>query len=244
VDIRQGIKRATELYRENQYEESEKLLLELVKQAPEYANLHNMLGVIHSQHSQFSKAIYHFRKALSINPSYTEAQLNLAIILADTGAYEQAQSEFGKASEREIESAFDLSSGMRTKLANTHMEQGKAYMELGLHKEATEEYQKAIKLCPNFADFHKWLGVSYRERGMYDKAEAAFRKALSINPHYADAYTNIGLVFFHRGDLNSAVQNWEEALRIHPQSNVAQVYLKLAKGERGSEIGEKKGLRG
>ena len=79
---------------------------------------------------------------------------------------------------------------------------------------------------------------------MYDKAEAAFRKALSINPHYADAYTNIGLVFFHRGDLNSAVQNWEEALRIHPQSNVAQVYLKLAKGERGSEIGEKKGPRG
>ena len=151
MDIRQGIKRATELYRENQYEESEKLLLALVKQAPEYANLHNMLGVIHSQHSQFSKAIYHFRKALSINPSYTEAQLNLAIILADTGAYEQAQSEFGKASEREIEFAFDLSSGMRTEVGQYPYGAGESLHGVGTaqggHRRIPESDQTLPQLC-------------------------------------------------------------------------------------------------
>jgi Tfp pilus assembly protein PilF len=240
VDIKQDIKRATELYRDNQYGEAEKLLLEVVNEAPGYANLHNMLGVIYSHNNQFRKAIYHFKKALNINPQYTEAQLNLAIILADTGAYDQAQSEFGKASQRERETRFELSSGVRIKLANAHIDLGKAYQELGLHEQASEEYQKAIQLCPDFADVRNRLGVTYRERGLFDQAEASFREALRINPHYADVYTNLGVLFFRRGDIGSAVQSWEEALRINPQNKVAHVYLKLAKG-RADSHGQQEG---
>lgn len=239
MDIKQGIKRATGLYRDNQYQEAEKILLELLKQAPEYANLHNMLGVIHSHNNQFKKAIHHFKKALSLNPGYTEAQLNLAIILADTGAYDQAQSEFGKASRREKETRSELSSGVRIKLANAHIDLGKAYQELGLHEQASEEYQKAARLCPDFADVHNRLGVTQRERGLFEQAEASFREALRINPQYAEVYTNLGVLFFRRGDRESAVQNWEEALRINPQSNVAQVYLKLAQGRADSLVQRK-----
>jgi len=241
VDLKQTIKKATELYRDNQYEESEKLLLELVKQAPEYANLHNMLGVIYSHNNQFKKAIHHFQRALSINPNYTEAQLNLAITLADTGAYDQAQSEFGKATEREKEMAFDLNSGVRIKLANSHIDLGKAYQELGLYGEASEEYRKAIRFCPDFPDVHNRLGVAYRERGMDEEAEAAFREAIRINPRYADPYTNLGALFFRRGDTESAIQNWKEALRISPQHTVAQVYMNMAKEQADSDLEKKKG---
>jgi tetratricopeptide (TPR) repeat protein len=235
VDIKQGIKKATELYRENRYEESEELLLQLVKQAPGYANLHNMLGVIFSHNNQFKKAIHHFKKALSINPSYTEAQLNLAIILADTGAYDQAQSEFGKASEREREASFELSSAVRIKLANSHIELGQCYQEFGLHEQASEEYQKATRLCPDFPDVHNRLGITFRERGLFEEAEESFRNALRINPHYADVYTNLGILFFRRGDMESAIHNWREALEISPENRVAQVYLKLALGQADSD---------
>ena len=240
MNIKQGIKWANELYRANQYEEAEKLLLELVKEATGYANLHNMLGMIYSHNNQFKKAIHQFKKALNINPQYTEAQLNLTIVLADTGAYDQAQSEFVKASQREREPRFELSSGVRIKLANSHIDLGKAYQELGLHEQASEEYQKAIQLCPDFADVRNRLGVTYRERGLFEQAEASFREALRINPHYADVYTNLGVLFFRRGDTGSAVQNWEEALRINSQNNVAQVYLKLTKG-RADSHGQQRG---
>jgi tetratricopeptide (TPR) repeat protein len=194
-----------------------------------------MLGVIYSHNNQFKKAIDHFRRALSINPQYTEAQLNLAIVLADTGSYDQAQSEFGRVWAREKESAFELSLGVRTRLANTHIEQGKVYKELGLHEEAIEEYRKAIRLCPSFPDFHNRLGATYQEKGMFIEAEAAFREALRINPRYADAYASLGLLLFHKGEVESAIRNWEEALRINPQHKAAQVYLKLAKAHGTSD---------
>jgi len=239
MDIKQSIQKATELYRDNQYGEAEKLLADLVKLAPGYANLHNMLGVIYSHKSQFKKAIHHFRKALSINPFYTEAQLNLAITLADTGAYDQAGSEFGKVSKRENASAFDLNAAVRTKLASTHMDQGKTYQELGLHGEAIDEYRKAIKLCPRFPDYHNRLGSAYREKGMPKEAEAALREAVKINPRYADAHTTLGLVLFDQGKVESAIQSWEEALRVNPQHHVAQVYLRLARSSEGSARAKK-----
>lgn len=238
MDIKQNIQKATELYRKNRFEEAENLLVDLVKKVPDYASLHNMLGVIYSHRNQFKKAVQYFREALRINPLYTEAQLNLAIVLADTGSYDEAEMEYGRASMREKEAGLDMMiPAAKIKLANTHIEQGKAYKELGLYQEAIEEYRKAIRLCPNFPDFHSRLGTAYRENGMPDEAEASFRTALKINPKYADAYTNLGLVFYHKGEVASAIQNWEEALRIYPQNNMAQVYLKLAKGEKDSDSG-------
>ncbi|MBI5166702.1 MAG: tetratricopeptide repeat protein [candidate division NC10 bacterium] len=229
VELRQLIQKATQCFLSGEYDEAERLLLEIIDQTPLYANIYNMLGFIYSQKNLPQKAIEQFRRALSLNPNYTEAQLNLAITLADIGAYDLAIMEYGKALERERGFTSPLSSVVRSKLANAHADLGKVYHELGLYEQAVEEFKKSLDLCPHFADVHNRLAISYREKGDYKEANTSFLRALEINPHYVEAYTNLGLLYFKGGDLEKAILVWEKALSLDPENNMAKIYLRLAR---------------
>jgi tetratricopeptide (TPR) repeat protein len=104
-DLRQILDQAVGAFQGGDYETAERLLLALVDHPPVYANVHNMLGFIYSHRGLPEKAVEQFRRALEINPNYTEAQLNLAITLADIGVYDQALAEYRTAQDREQQAA-------------------------------------------------------------------------------------------------------------------------------------------
>jgi tetratricopeptide (TPR) repeat protein len=60
------------------------------------ADVHDMLGVICHSRGNFAQAEYHFERALAINPSYTEAALNLAVTYNDRGKYEAARQVYAR----------------------------------------------------------------------------------------------------------------------------------------------------
>lgn len=230
VDLKQLVQRATNAFQTGDYEDAERLCLEVVQQTPLYANIYNMLGFIYSQRNSPEKAIELFRRALSINPNYTEAQLNLAITLADIGAYGPALREFGLAKAREEGGASPpMSSVIRSKLANAHADLGKIYFDLGMIPEAVGEYQKALGLGPSYADVHNRLAVCYREQGDHEQALEAFTRALEINPRYVEAYVNLGILLRRMGREEQAVTAWEKALALDPRNHLAQVNLRMAK---------------
>ncbi len=227
--FKQQIQEATTLFQSGRYNEAEVLLLEIVKHNPAYANVYNMLGFIYSQRDAPDKAAELFRQALSINPSYTEARLNLAITLADTGAYSEALQEYGLAKEREEAKTLTLPTHAQARLANAHADLAKAYQELGLYPQAVHEYQKAIALAPHFADLHCNLARCYMEAGDEDQAEATLRRALELHPAYTDALIQLGLLHHQRRDTFQAVAAWEKALASDPGNVLAQLYLRIAR---------------
>lgn len=229
ADLKQLVQRATTAFQSGEYEDAEQLCLEVVQRTPLYANIYNMLGFIYSQRNSSEKAIELFRRALSINPNYTEAQLNLAITLADIGAYGPALREFGLAKAREGDAPAPLSSLIRSKLANAHGDLGKIYFDLGMLEEAAAEYRKALTLGPTYADIHNRLGVCYREKGEHEKALQAMTRALEINPRYVEAYVNIGILLRRMGQEDQAVAAWEKALALDPRNHLAQMNLRMAK---------------
>ena len=56
-----------------------------------------MLATIYYDKGQFSKAIKTFKRALEIDPTYTDASVGLSIILNDLGRYEEGKEVFQKA---------------------------------------------------------------------------------------------------------------------------------------------------
>ena len=227
--LRQQIQQAIVLFQSGRYDEAEVLLLEIVEQTPLYANIYNMLGFIYSQRNAPEKAVELFRQALSINPGYTEARLNLAITLADMGAYSDALKEYGVAKDREQAKAPALPTHAQARLANAHADLAKTYQELSLYPQAVEEYEKAIALAPNFPDLQCNLARCYMEAGDPDRAHPALARAIELHPGYADALVLLGVLHYQRREISEAVSAWERALTSDPGNVLAQIYLRMAR---------------
>jgi tetratricopeptide (TPR) repeat protein len=235
-DIRQMIQQATAAFQAGNYDEAEALLSEVVGRVPPYANVLNMLGFIASRRNELDKAAGLFRQALSLNPNYTEAQINLALTLAEMGAYEEAAQEVAKMQGRESGDPQRLGVGVLGKLANAHADLGKKYHDLGLYAEAVAEYDKALRLCPNFPDIHNRRALSCREKGDFAEAKISLLRALELNPNYVEAHVNLGVLHQRQGHLTDAVKTWQRALQIDPKHRLARAYLKQATAS-GAAVG-------
>ena len=228
IEVRQLIQQGTAAFEAGEFAEAERLFLEVVERAPTYANVYNMLGLIASHRRAPEKAVELFRLALALNPTYTEVQLSLAITLAEMGAYEQAAEEVGNLQEREPRTDGRPGLGVRGKLANAHADLAKKYHAVGMYAEAVGEYDKALKLCPNFPDIYNRRAVSCREMEDYVGAKASLLRALDLKPNYVDAHVNLGMLHWKMGNPVEAISAWERALTLDPTHPLARIYLAQA----------------
>ena len=227
-DVRQLVKRGTAAFETGEYSEAETLLLRVLDSNTAYANVYHMLGVIASFRGASQRAVDLFRRALALNPRYSEAQLNLAITLADMGAYDVAAAEVGELQAREPEDADRPGPAILGKLANAHADLARKYHALGMYAEAVGEYDKALGLCPNFPDIHNRRAASCRELRDYAGAKASLARALELNPRYVEAYVNLGQLHRRTGHLAEAIAAWERALELNPTHPLARIYLAQA----------------
>jgi tetratricopeptide (TPR) repeat protein len=100
---------------------------------------------------------------------------------------------------------------------------------LGRYDEALDEYQKAVKLRPNFVDILTQIGMTLREKGELDRAIEAFSKAKEASVKYVPAYIHLGIAYYTQNRRDLALQEWKAAQKIDPANRAVQVYLNLAK---------------
>jgi tetratricopeptide (TPR) repeat protein len=233
AELRRVLDQATSAFQAGDYETAEPLLVVLADRLPVYANVHNMLGIISSHRGLGERAVEQFRRALAVNPGYTEAQLNLVITLADMGVYDQAMAEYRKAQDRERPAVSPVPSPVRDRLANAHADLGRLYHELRLYDHAVVEFDKALTWAPRFADTHVHRSRSLVEKGVLEEAARGLLQALEINPRYIQAYLDLGLVLMRRGQRREALQAWEKALALDPENRLARIYLRQAEERQG-----------
>ncbi len=228
-------KQGTEAFDKGDYEKAEGFFHEILVLNPRFADIQNKVGIIYNQTNRLRLAAEAFGKALAINPGYTEASLNLAITYSDLGKYEESREVFERAahfSEKEGTPTTAMSGidpFVRGKLADEHMRLGNKYYDLRLLDEGIEEYQKALRLSPNFADIITHLGIAYRDKGMYDEAIKEFTRAKECNPKYIPARLHLGITYYSRGFYGLAEEEWREALVFDPNNAAVRTYLNFVK---------------
>lgn len=217
-----------EHYEKREFDKAEHYLAQIAEKGLAFADVYNMLGVIHHDRGNFEEARGAFERALEINPKYTEAALNLAVTYNDLGLYDDAKAIYAQAIGAPEEPG-SLDPFVKGKIANLHAETAQAYADCGLFSEAQHELRKAVLLCPHFADLRLRLANLYRQQGDLDAAKFELTEALLHKPKYVPARVMLGVVLLARGDSAKAIAEWEKALEDDPGHKSAQMYLRMAK---------------
>ena len=128
------------------------LVLDEAKKIDEnYAPVYNTLGLIKLKKNDKTGALTEFRKAVAIDPSMIEAQLNIAAISLSSRNYKQAEDAFA-AVLKKLPNHFEATMGMGVALR-------------GQRKVAEAEtwYQKALQLDPKNCGALYNLGLLYQD---------------------------------------------------------------------------------
>ena len=224
---KQAIALGREQYEKRNYDKAEQHLATVIDSGHAYADVYNMIGVIHHDRGRLEEARDAFLEALKLNERYTEAALNLAVTYNDLGDYEGAQRVYRKTIGREA-GAETIDPYAKGKIANLHAELAQAYLDIGLANEAIQEYRNAIRLCPEFADLRERLAGVYRQVGDTMAAAYELREAIRVKPGYHRARVALGVVLLITGQRRNAIEEWEEVLRLDPDNKAAKMYLRMA----------------
>jgi len=233
--VKQLLVLGREHYAKREFEKAEQMLRMVLEEEDRYADVHDMLGVIAHGRGNFLVAERHFERALEINPAYTEAALNLAVTYNDRGKYEKAREVYGRIKVGPAGTTQGLDPFARGKIANMHADLGQAYQDAGLVREAIAEYEKAVALCPHFADLQTKLGALLREISDLASARARYEAALQAKPNYVPARLQLGVLLLATGDASAAEEHWKHVISLDPENSQAKMYLRMLERARVSK---------
>lgn len=148
--------------------------------------------VSYRYHLKWQEAEQHFKKAISLNPSYATAHQWYASYLAASGRLNEAVAEAKTAHELEPFSLTIYSDYIR----------GLYYA--GQLDQAHQEALKLLEMDRSFARAHYELGLVLEEQGKLDEAIAAFRNALKASPDNVAVLTALGHAQALAGRKNEA----------------------------------------
>ena len=145
------------------------------------AEAHTSLGFVsYRYHLKWQEAEQHFKKAISLNPSYATAHQWYASYLAASGRHNEAVAEAKTAHELEPFSLTIYSDYIRGLYYAGQLDQA--------HKEAL----KLLEMDRNFARAYYELGLVLEEQGKFEEAINSFRSALKSSPDNVAALTALG----------------------------------------------------
>src|SRR3954463_1579690 len=127
VDYKEMLGTARQKFIDGDYKIAESLLQQILLINNRIPEVFHMLATIYYDRSEFSKSIKHFKRALEIDPTYTDASIGLSIILNDLGRYDEGKAIFKEAQEALNEKKQKNDPYADEKLSEKHMQLGDLY---------------------------------------------------------------------------------------------------------------------
>jgi tetratricopeptide (TPR) repeat protein len=186
---------------------------------------------------RITDSIQHYEKAVSLDPSFATAELNLATS-APTGK------EFFDHLNKAVSLADKASNGERLLIlatqagANNDALKQKEYLEqlvaaypnderaqfnLGTYcfgqqdfPQAIEHLKKALEVEPNYSNACNLLGYAYRQTEDYASAEKAFQKYIQLIPNDPNPYDSYAELLLKMGRFDDSIAQYRKALAIEP----------------------------
>ena len=121
-----------------------------------------------------------------------------------------------------------LSAHQGEQLANLYYDRGVRYDTLGLKALAHLDFNRALRVKPDFADAYNFLGIHYTLGEQYIEAFEAFGSALELKQDHHYALLNRGIARYYAARNELAVQDLNEFYLLQPQDPYRVLWLFLA----------------
>jgi tetratricopeptide (TPR) repeat protein len=171
-----------------------------------------------AKQGQGREAILTFRKLVALQPTSSDAHVNLGIALADQYDLQRALGEFSEAIR------------LNPQFASGHYNKARVFYDLGKRTEAQAEAETAYKLSTDYPPLLYLLGLVEREANNLPLSTEAFEKLVSLEPHNAVARFLLGQNLHHMGNQEGAIEQWKAAVQDDPNNMEATYNLAKALG--------------
>jgi len=101
-------------------------------------------------------------------------------------------------------------------------------LKVGKLDDARREYQKLIKLRPNFSWNYYYLGQVFVQEDKWSDAIAQYRQAIKFNPNSAHLYNSLAEALIKQGELDEAINSSQKAISLQPDWAIYHQTLALA----------------
>jgi len=195
----------------------------------------HMMATIFYDQGKFNKAIKTFKRALEIDPTFTDASVGLSIILNDLGRYDEGKKVFVDAQAALANKSTGSDPYIQEKLATKHDELGELYFQYRRYNEAIEQYNRALTLTTRKADLKMKVIECLIKNDDEGRAARELKSLVQEFPQFIPARLKLGLMYFNAKKTIEAVEQWESVLLRDPDHPVAIRYLQMAQ-ESGSTL--------
>jgi protein O-GlcNAc transferase len=159
---------------------------EVTRLAPAVEQGHSALGAVLVREGRWEAGTRELEKALAIKPNDQAAQLNLAMVYAQTGAHAKAIPLFGRLETASRTDHHPLSSQVLEAYA-------RSLQAIGQTHAATVQMKQAVAEDGRNGELHDDLGSLYAMEENWGSAEEQFREAISLKDTNATAHLHLGL---------------------------------------------------
>ncbi len=195
-------------------------------------SVYNSRGKAYSNQGDHPLAIADFKKAIELNPSFTDAHINLGISYA------------GSADCRRAIESFNTAVMQVPDRIKVYYNRGICYKSLGMHEAAIEDFARVIgsdledRSVIAMALLNR--GALLARPGMYQRAIDDFKHVVELDPGSALAYRNMAALYEMTGNLPAAIENYGKLIKLKPKyskaySNLGSAYAELGKYEKALE---------
>jgi tetratricopeptide (TPR) repeat protein len=223
--VEQYLRDAQEAERSKDYERSAQAYLKILQIRPEWALIHQSLGVVYHLQSRYPEAIATFERALALDPKLWGSRLFLGMDYYRTNQFSKAIPE--------LQEAIKLNPQLAEAEARFWL--GSSHLALEQFQEAIEQFRRLVELKPGD------LEALYNLAQTYSRFSSSLFKSIGeIDPESAEAHRLQAEWFESQDKLDNATEEYARVGALRPDSEgihlaIGNIYLRQNKAEKAAE---------
>lgn len=188
------------------------------------AEAHTALGVVKLSYDwEFPAAEREFRRALEIDPSYSDGHTMNGYYLVAMGRFDEALIEMKRAQELDPLSLEKI------------IGVGEVIYFQRRYDQTIAQYKSALEMEPNSGFTHWELGRTFAAQGKYDEAIAEFQKSIPLSGESPDEPAELARAYALAGRRPEALKIVEELKRLSDRKHVAPTVMASIYGALGDK---------